>query len=240
MNLKNFFIIVLVAISFLVTGCNKETQVDNVEEITTVSNNIKIKEDMEVKEIYHDYNDFVISLYSYSNGYLNKLNEIKENYNAKKDITVVQVYPSNEENIIITSTRLGVDCALRWLEIDPEHKIKQGFNISYELNDGTIINQTILNPSTTQDNYDYIEIYLYDAYVHRNDKWYSHIEESEMNDDTFFTSIKITAGSKINDIKSKITLTTFTYDSEDDFDEAGNYRGKSSYSITICDLSKTC
>ena len=229
-------ILLMICIVFLLCGCSK----NNKTVIKNVVDEITVKEDIEVKEVYHDNNNFLIGFYFTNNGYLNKITEIKETFVAKKDITVVQVYPSGEEKIKLTSNRVGVDCALKWLELDPEHKIKQGFNISYELEDGTIINQTILGPSKTQDNYDYIEIYLYDAYIHRNDKWYSHIEESEMNDDTFFTSIKITAGSKVNEIKSKITLTTFTYDTLDDFDLDGNYRGNSSYTITICDNTKTC
>ena len=109
----------------------------------------------------------------------------------------------------------------------------------YTLNDGTIISQNILGPSTTQTNYDYIETYLYDAYKHRNDSFYSHIEEKDYNENTLITSIKLTAGSKFNDIKSKIILTVFTYD-DDDFDEETNaYRGNSKYSIVISDLNKT-
>ena len=37
----------------------------------------------------------------------------------------------------------------------------------------------------------------------------------------------------INKVTSPITLEAFTYDSADDFDEKGNYRGNSKYSIEI-------
>ena len=46
------------------------------------------------------------------------------------------------------------------------------------------------------------------------------------------TSIKLYAVDGIDDVKD-IILTAFTYDDEDDFDDNGNYRGSSSYTIEI-------
>lgn len=51
-------------------------------------------------------------------------------------------------------------------------------------------------------------------------------------DNTLMTSIKIYAVDGIDDVKD-IILTAFTYDDEDDFDDNGNYRGSSSYTIEI-------
>ena len=53
-----------------------------------------------------------------------------------------------------------------------------------------------------------------------------------MNDDTIITSIKIYAVEGIDDVE-EITLTAFTYDNQDDFDDNNNYRGNSKYTITI-------
>lgn len=221
----------------LLCGCEKRHTTIPVEDKTIEKQQEQNKKDSEPK--YIDENKFPIGLYSANGSVLTRLIEKQEYFTTKKDITTIQAFPSNDESINY-SKKLGTFFGESWQLIDPEHSIKQGFIISYELNDGTIINQRILGPSTTQLNYDYIEIYLYDAYKHRNDKWYSHIEESEMNNNTYLTSIKLTAGSKVNEIKSKITLTTFTYDTEDDFDDNGNYRGNSKHTITICDLNKTC
>ena len=46
------------------------------------------------------------------------------------------------------------------------------------------------------------------------------------------TSIKLYAVDGIDKVED-IVLTAFTYDSEDDFDVSGNYRGNSKYSINI-------
>lgn len=109
--------------------------------------------------------------------------------------------------------------------------IKVGFNIKYSLSNGENINQTITNPSNTITS-GYILNYLYDDYKNRNSNFYSHIEESEYNDDTLFTSIKLYANS-IDLLTSDIELTVFTYDTDDDFDELGNYRGNSKYTVNI-------
>ena len=74
--------------------------------------------------------------------------------------------------------------------------------------------------------------YLYDDYKNRYSNFYSHIEENEYNDDTLFTSIKLYANS-IDMLSSNIELTVFTYDTLDDFDADGNYRGNSKYIVNI-------
>ena len=108
------------------------------------------------------------------------------------------------------------------------------YRIGYIINFSTTesnINKTIISPKDTTEFYDYLEVYLYDDY-HRNGGWYSHTTEEEFNSETLLTSIKLTAGEKVNEITSDITLTVFTYD-EDDFDENNNYRGNSKYTITV-------
>ena len=226
--------LLMIMMVLILSGCIKEHKV--VEE---PKKDVEPVEEIEEVPSYVDDNTFPISFYKSQSGVLYKLTEVKESFVSKKDITTVQVFPSNEESIKLTTDK-GNAFNNKWIELDANHAIKQGFNISYTLKDGTLISQNIMGPSTTQTNYDYIEIYLYDAYAHRNDNWYSHIEENQMNDATYFTSIKLTAGSKVADIVSKIKLTTFTYDTQDDFLESGDYRGASSYSIEICDLNSTC
>ena len=150
----------------------------------------------------------------------------------KKDIEYFQAFPSDEEVITYSGMKYPEFYYQKWNEVNQDRKYKIGFNLKYTLNDGTQISQNIFGPSTTQTNYDYIEVYLYDSYTHRNDSFYIHIEEKDTEKEYYITSIKLTAGSKFNDIKSKIKLTVFTYD-EDDFDESGEYRGISKYSILV-------
>lgn len=241
MKKKIVLIIILVIIISILSVIlammkSKDGVLDNDDNLT-----VEEKDDLNGEDVnlYVDENNTQVSIYTQGKGTLTKVYEFRKKYISKKDIKVFQIYPSSEENLSY-SGRFGAFVGNEWLSIDPEHILKQGFTISYGLSDGTIINQMILNPSMTQTNYDYIEIYLYDDYAHRNDSWYSHIEENQFNDKTYFTSIKITAGSKVGEISTPIKLKTFTYDTDDDFDENGYYRGNSSYEISICDLNSTC
>ena len=53
-----------------------------------------------------------------------------------------------------------------------------------------------------------------------------------IKDNTIFTTIKLTASTKINDITSDIELTAFTYLDDNDFLD-GNYRGNSKFTTII-------
>ena len=45
---------------------------------------------------------------------------------------------------------------------------------------------------------------------------------------------------QVGEVDSKILLTVFTYDTEDDFDENKEYRGNSKYTMTICLEGRKC
>lgn len=226
---------ILTLLVMILTGCSlfdKEEKVELKEKPVQ-----KEQEVVEKVPEYIDDNPIKIAFYN-KNGYtLSLANGYDGPIYVKKDITTFQVFFSNDEQVQFSNMKFGEYFYNTYNEINQEKKYKIGFNLSYDLIDGTHISQNIFGPSTTQTNYDYIEVYLYDSYKHRNDSFYSHIEESEYNDDTLMTSIKLTAGSKFNDISSKITLTVFTYD-EDDFDENNEYRGISKYSVQISNSNK--
>ena len=226
-------IIVLLFLLFFISGCSKEvvdTNVteDSVEEVPIVE-----------EEKYTDDNNTKIGLYLYRNNRYNLVSEYKTYINTSYDIVVLQIYPSNEE--IIEEYNYINKLYNDWTSLDNFTNLKIGFNIKYTLSDGKDISYNILDPETAT-HYDigHIYCYLYNDYKHRFDSWYSHIEQDEYNSEGgLFTSIKLYAADT-DSISSKITLTVFTYDGEDDFDDNGNYRGNSSYSLSICDINKTC
>ena len=232
--MKRKILLVLLSL-ILVTGCGskKESKKDKVKDNKPTETIVEEPKEPE----YVDDNTIIVSLYDRNGNTLKLQKEYNGPINIKKDITTYQVFFSNEEEIKYSNMKFGEYYYNTFNEVNPEHKYKVGFNLSYTLNDGTKVSQNIFGPSTTQTNYDYIEVYLYDSYKHRKDSFYSHIEENEYNDETNITSIKLTAGSKFNDISSKITLTVFTYD-DDDFDEANEYRGNSKYSVIISNINK--
>ena len=228
---KNYFI-VLLTLLVLVTGCNK----NNSKKEEVKEEPIKEEEPpVEPKEEYKDLNEAKIGLYSYNNGVLELIDRYETNIQSRVDIGVFLVFPENDQEVVLNDY-FANDFYNRWMSIPNHENLKIGFNLKYKRLDGTEINYNLLDyDSKTSEIYNY----LYDDYANRNRSWYSHIEAEDYNEDTLFTSIKL-YGALIEEIEPKIYLTVFTYDTLDDFDEDGNYRGNSSYTMEICDVNKTC
>ena len=106
---------------------------------------------------------------------------------------------------------------------------KIGFNIKFILKDGTNFNGNFLEPDIYKFG-KYFYVYLYDDINQEDNVSYSHLEE--MKDNNKITSIKIYAVDGIDEVDNFI-LSVFTYKDDNDFDENGNYRGKSIYGIRI-------
>ena len=190
----------------------------------------KEEKEEEIKDTYIDNNPIILGLYkNYRNGKDRELiKEYQANWTYHQDISSFEVFYTNEDYISSKNQiKLIDEYKNKYANID-DYRI--GYIISFNTNDNNI-NKTILSPKDTEEFYNYLEIYLYDDY-HRDGSWYSHTTEEEFNNDTLLTSIKLTAGKDINAITSDIVLTVFTYDF-DDFDDLGNYRGNSKYTITV-------
>lgn len=219
-------VLIILMICFFVLGCSHK-EMDNKKK-----ENKKEIEIIEEKEEYVDDNIMPIALYHETTNSLNKAKDYSILFKKGTDIGLFQIYPSKEEKISLQEN-FGMSFYKTWNSIDQNKTYKMGFHLSYVLEDGTKISHYVYNPSTTMLNKKYIKVYLYDDYVHRNDSWYSHIEKEEYSKDSYLTSIKLTPGSDIQKVSSFIVFTVFTYNGKDDFDENGNYRGISKYSITI-------
>ena len=226
--------IILLIFVLAITGCNetkKEISIKEPEEI--------IEELVEEPvEKYVDENKMLIGLYLEKSGKLELITEYQTNIKKKNDIGIFLIYPSNDESIKLNKG-FGRSFYDEWISNLNYKNIKIGFNIKYNIDD-TIISYNILDPNAAINSQNkQILSYLYDDYYNRNKSWYSHLKQEEYNSDSLFTSIKLFA-SNVYNVTSKIKLTVFTYDTLDDFDENNEYRGNSSYSITICDIDKTC
>lgn len=213
---------ILLMLVILLVGCTPKEE-------NKLENNNEFKQEEIIKEEYVDNNPIKLGLYLYTGGYSNKekLSTYETTFVSGSDIGSFEVFFTDEEVISGNSFKSLFNSYYdKYVSID---NYKIGYNIEFTLNDGTVNKFNLLKP----DNYlygDYFYTYLYDD-VHVNDgEFYSHLES--IDDNTLITSIKIYAVDKIDDVK-KIKLTVFTYDSDDDFDEDGNYRGISKYSIDI-------
>ena len=210
--------ILLLFIVILLVGCNK------VEEETNTTNT---KEDdvTVVEEKYVDDNPIIVGLYM--NGKL--VHEYETAIIDEEDIASFDVYFTNEEDVYSSNTKSNFNKYYNNYENIDKYKI--GFYVSFETIDEKK-EVVLLDPSKMYDLY-YIFTYLYDDVHQADGAWYSHVEVSDVTDDTIYSSIKLYAGGKTDKITSPITLTVFTYDDMDDFDEEGHYRGNSSYTVLI-------
>lgn len=227
--MKKMFIIL--SIILLCTACSIGNKV---EKEKTIEKEEKKEETVEEVK-YKDLNTTPIAFYSLDGNTLTKLTTINRNVSSLDDIGLFQIYPSNDEKINLNDY-FGNSFHNKWMEYNTNNNIKIGFNIKFNTNEEAI-SYNILDPSTTFFKWQYLMNYLYDDYANLGKGFYSHLESSDCNDNTLYTAFKMQAG-EIDKIISKIELTVFTYDSEDDFLD-NEYRGNSKYTINIC-LNNIC
>ena len=223
--MKKYLIIVLILLALC--GCsNKKNQ---------GKEKPKVKEKKEIVDTYKDENNTPIGIYKLQGNTLTKLDTVNVTPVVEQDMGIFQIYPSNEETI-----NLQKAYSLSFYDEWSKYKnIKLGFNIKFTLSNGENISYNIFSPENTFDQWEYLMNYLYDDYNNYGKGFYSHIEKDEVNENTLITSIKIQSSYSVDQINSKIVLTVFTYDTEDDIKD-NEYRGNSSYSVNICLERKEC
>ena len=214
-------IIFILIISLLLTACHKE------EKEAPKETPKKEEKQVEKVETYKDLNNTPIGIYTLENNNLKKITNITKHLNVEEDIGTFQIYLSNDDNITLNSN-FGEAFYNEWIKYK---NIKQGFNIKYTLKNNQTTSYNIFSPKETFNYWEYLMNYLYDDYANKDKSFYSHIEETDYNNNSLFTAFKMQAAYKCNDIKT-IELTAFTYDTEDDFvnDE---YRGNSKATLII-------
>ena len=194
----------------------------------------QVVEDTSPTLVYQDENPMPIGIYQLKGNRLTKLHQITITPVVEEDIGIFQLYPSSDEEIILEED-FGSSFYHKWLEYNPDNKIKMGFNIKFHLSTtGEDVSYNMFSPNDTMLRWEHLMNYLYDDYANLGKSFYSHIENEEYTDSTLFTSIKLQNSYQVHEIDSKIELTVFTYDSEDDFLENQEYRGNSSYTFDIC------
>ena len=215
--------VLLICLSFL-TGCfSKEVSIPEKKE--------EIKEEEKVvEEVYEDTNTIKIGLYDNIGRKFTKYNSYNKSMRANVDLDTYQIVFSDEDEVSFSGNRQDFIKSL-WDAI--EYDFTLGIILEYDTENEGHIKHVIYKPDNTLEYQRYFGVYLYDAIAHKNDKWYSHITKEEFNENSYITSFKLTPGDKINELISPLKISVFTYDSDDDFDETGNYRGNSIYSIEV-------
>ena len=234
-------LLVLLILLLVIVGCNKkeekEENKENIEEPIVEPEPVLEPEPEPPKEPeYVDLNNTPISIYRNNK----KVTEFQGNIVVGKDVAMFKIYPSNDEYLELNDS-FGKAFNNKWKEYNTSGTLKMGFNLTYDVADGRHFSQTIRHVTDNYKYEGYILIFLYDDYdLTVNNKIYKHVDIEEETEDTMFSSINLYGEAASDEIISKVYLTAFTYDTEDDFDENGEYRGNSKYTITICVPNKTC
>ena len=200
----------------LLLGCsNTKTKKEDIEEL----------EPIEVeKEIYVDNNPIVVGIYDTNN-------KLVTNYYSSKTWYIDLVFTTYYTNDPVVS---GGSTKNIWYKYYNNYsninKYRIGYNITFNAGD-EVISKNILNVTDEYVFNPYFYIYLYDDIHQADGAWYSHITKEQDSDNTMYTSMKLYLV-RPERITSPITITAFTYDS-DDFDSNGNYRGNSKYQMQI-------
>lgn len=136
-----------------------------------------------------------------------------------RDLCVLGAFPSIEATL--SGKNMGEIWSSCLRQNSLSDSLRPGFLLEFDTPDGHC-SKLILRPSDITDAYwDYIETYIYDDIHQTPGAWYSHLLDSEFTDETIVTSVKITAGERISEVRS-LTLSVFLYDVGDraDVDEA--------------------
>ena len=128
-------------------------------------------------------------------------------WNAGEDIVVFDLIPSNHTTISGSASYKEL-----WKHqaavLGEEGTVKPYVILEYTLSDGSTVSREIRSYAEAEEEVaaGYIEVYLYDD-VHQPDgTWYSHLTEYTTNNDTVISSVKLTAGAKIDSV-SEVSLT---------------------------------
>ena len=210
MKIKVLVLIMLL----LITGCKKEEQKEIIEE----------KQEEVIEQKYVDDNPITIGIYEND---INLIKEYKLNKVSNNEV-IFSFYYTNIENL--GNRRQKENWYKYFNEYQNISNYKIGFNFSFYVGD-TKVEKTILRPDTYAFN-PYFYIYIYDDINQPDNTFYSHLEETDINENTIFSAIKIFLVEP-ELITSNITFTVFTYNDLDDFDSNNNYRGNSKYSVDI-------
>ena len=223
-------IIIALIIILQLCACTEKNNTNN----TNNTNNKPNKKTNIIKEEkqneYIDNNPIKLGLYLYNGPQSNRTKQkiLETNWILNVDLCSLEVYFTEEDEIPGTNQKKLFNNYLSNYQNINNYKI--GYKIEFQTPNEKI-SKTILTPNDTNIIYDYMQIYLYDD-INQNASWYDHIDNEEYNENTILSSIKLTGSTKTDEITSDITLTAFTYDT-DDLDETNNYRGNSKYSVTI-------
>lgn len=231
---KALYITLIFFTIFLTNACTNKDSDNKVAKENDINANEKDESesiDIEEKDKYVDNNPIKVGLYLNINGVTTLVEQYDSKWKLYTDITVLSAF-FTQDKILPANSIAGTFDKYKnnYTNID---NYRIGYHVKFTVSSGEIVEKTILNIGDSIMPNEYLQFYLYDDILHRNDSWYSHVTIEQWNPSTMLTSFKITCSTYYYQITSPIEITVFTYDGADDFDENGKYRGNSSYKALI-------
>ena len=233
-------VLVISIVLTLVMLNNKKKENNNIEtENTETQIEEIVEEPIEEEPKYTDENTVPISLYIEQGNNLVKITEYSCDWSPEKVLNLLNAIPTTEESI----SAYNFDSM--WKEKIAAYpngdKCRIGYEVSFDFKETNDEGEEVINkytytlkcPDDTYYTFPKVMTYLYDDVNLVPGKPYYHITQDVMYDYTIASSIKLVGDVDSYKIQGPITLTAFCFDTEDDFDEEGHYRGNSSYTITI-------
>ncbi len=219
-------VIALIVFCILFTGCDNKKEKENI--------NINIDEPKieEKIEKYKDDNPVKIGFYYKENGSFNRKDEMVTKWIPGLDMPYIAIIFTDEP--VIPNTTYAAAFRNYQAKYENIENYKMGFELNFKLITGETIRKTIIQPDDVWEYIDYMQVYFYDDVANEGKSWYSHVEQSQYNENTRFTCFKFTGNDHTDKIDGDIIIKAFTFDGEDDFDsETGFYRGNSYANLTI-------
>jgi len=153
-------------------------------------------------------------------------------WKAGRDITTVYPLASSAGEIAINGRHHQDVFNEYWKSFSGYESSKICYRVEFGTSDGKSFDVMIMKPGDELSYSDYLENYIYDDIRVAKGQWYSHLTPDDTGDLTL-SSVKFTAGKKVDLINTPIKVTSFVYNGDSDFDENGSYKGSVSSSLTL-------
>lgn len=236
---------ILFASAFCLAGCGKEKEEASSEpqSVRTVvfddgsAGNTVLPESEIVPEEKHTTIEGVRTLSIYRRNpetkVREKMTEFVSPWVRGTDISSFEVFATDTDSFSFQTAYFDDAFLSYWNTYDGNENCRIGYTVDFDLKNGEKIHKTLLKAGDELSYREYLENYLYDDVHQTKGAWYSHLLPEEMKDTTLMTSIKFTPGERIEEVGDTITCTAFVYNSDEDFDEDGDYIGDVSSTVVI-------
>lgn len=229
-------LVLLLSYTTLIVGCsnsNKTVSTNNTTQTSTeaVTNVATVPATTQAPTETNKMNKIGLYLHSEDKGTHSLITEYNSKWVKGQDIECFEAFTTDAKTITgYPFSKAWLPC---WNSFENADANKIGYCLTFTTTSNQTITKTITKPKDTEEYKDYIELYIYDDVHQTPGVWYTHLSESDVTADTYMTSIKLTAGVRIAEVKD-IKLSAFTYSSSKDFDATtGKYIGKNVYEISV-------